>query len=79
MSIPVHLVAVAGGLCPLAMSGESEPLRIVRWRECKSVVSYKLMKTNARLNDRFIAIAVALVWVAIVSAANCDYSAISDL
>jgi hypothetical protein len=28
------------------------------------------MKTNARLNDRFIAIAVALVWVAIVSVAN---------
>ena len=28
------------------------------------------MKTNARLNDRFIAIAVALVWVVIVSAAN---------
>ena len=28
------------------------------------------MKTNARLNDRFMAIAVALVWVAIVSAAN---------
>ena len=28
------------------------------------------MRTNARLNDRFIAIAVALVWVTIVSAAN---------
>src|SRR6476620_186751 len=28
------------------------------------------MKTNARLNDRFVAIAVALVWVAIVSAAT---------
>src|SRR6476660_6885271 len=28
------------------------------------------MKTNARLNDRFIAIAVALVWVAILSAAT---------
>ena len=52
------------------MSGESESLQIDGWREGGFVVSRKLMKTNARSNVRFIAIAVALVWVAIVSAAT---------
>ena len=52
------------------MSGESESPRIVGWREDGFVVSRKLMKTNARWNDRFIAIAGALLWVAIISAAT---------